>query len=47
MGRETRFSLDGSTEPLSRETRFSGANGGTEFFFFTTSKIGNHVMLLL
>ena len=39
---------DGTAEPVSRETRFSGANGGNtreksiSLVQLTTSKIGNH-----
>ena len=50
----SRLTQDGTAEPVSRETRFSGASGDREIFSFpdqlTTSRIGNltwSILLLL
>ena len=47
----SRLTRDGTTVNLSRETKFSGANGDREIFIFsvqlTTSRIGNLTRLIL
>ena len=46
----SRLTRDAGLPTLSRETKFSGANGGTEIFIFpvqlTTSRIGNLTRLI-
>ena len=47
----SRLTRDETAEPVSRETKFSGANGDKEMFIFpvelTTSRIGNLTRLIL
>ena len=47
----SRLARDGTAEPISRDQKFSGANGDRENMFFpvqlTTSRIGNLTRLIL